>query len=165
MNADAAKRLILPVLVIVFGVSWLLDSLNVLPEVAWIWSLALATGGVLAFVFWGVTKQSVVVGPLLLAGAVLSVLRSLGHITLEVELPILVIMLGLGLLAAQVLGLPSRPVMPAAEREVEHEEPPPSEGPPRPTRLNGPTASAKATPAADAATPGAPGGAGSRDAG
>jgi hypothetical protein len=102
-----AKDLIAPILVIALGVTWLLNVMNVLPGVDWIWTVALAAAGVITLLFGGINKLTVVVGPFLMVGSVCSLLRQLDKLAIDREVPILTIILGLLMLLVQILDLPT----------------------------------------------------------
>ena len=55
-----------PLFLIIVGALWLLKSVDLFPSTANIIAFALATTGVLVFVFDGVNKQSIVSAPLLM---------------------------------------------------------------------------------------------------
>jgi hypothetical protein len=85
---------------------------------------------VLTFVVSGVDKVSVVVGPFFLLASVLSVLRQTGSLRLDVEVPVLVIGIGVLMLVAQV------PAVPTPGWFVPLPAPPADEpGPPKKLRL------------------------------
>jgi hypothetical protein len=92
---------VVALLVIAVGVGWLLSASAVLPGVNWAWVLALAVLGALTLVLGGVDKLTVVVGPFLIALAVFSFLRQTGRIGVEKEIPSLLVVFGLLLLAAR----------------------------------------------------------------
>lgn len=98
--------LILPVLLVFLGVGWLLTELEIVPAVDWAWSLGLAAIGVLAFVVSGFDKVSLVIGPFFLVAAGLSLLRQQGRLGENLELPILVTLAGVLLLAARHPAVP-----------------------------------------------------------
>lgn len=64
-----------PVVLIVLGMVWLLNSLDWLPEVHWLWILGLGGAGVAILVLDGITKSSIVAGPLLILAGGLSFFR------------------------------------------------------------------------------------------
>jgi hypothetical protein len=101
------KTLIVPILLITFGIGWLLTTLGVVPPIDWVWTLGIAIVGVLAFALGGVDKVTVVVGPFFLLAAFLSVLRQTDRLRVDIEVPILVITAGVLLLVARL------PVVPA----------------------------------------------------
>ena len=47
------KQLVSPIMVVVVGVAWLLNVLNVLPSVDWIWTVGLAAAGIVTLVLGG----------------------------------------------------------------------------------------------------------------
>jgi hypothetical protein len=97
----------LAVVIITVGVGWLLSVQGIGQGIDWIWTLGLAVVGIGAFVAsGGVDKTSVVLGPFFLAASILSVLRQTGKLSLNTELPIIVILLGLLLLLAQMPFIP-----------------------------------------------------------
>jgi len=110
MNADNhsdKKSLLIPILLIVLGSGWMLNVMDVLPGVNWAWSLGLGAVGILAFVLSGFDKFTIVVGPLFLSASMMSVMRQTGRLSLDMEVPFLVIFLGLLLLVARTSGVPN----------------------------------------------------------
>jgi hypothetical protein len=99
--------IIIAIGVIATGVAWLFNNLGVLPAIEWFWTLGLAVCGLLIVVMLGFDKVTVVIGPFLIIGAIFSVIRQLGGITLSYELPLLFIILGVLLLIAVIAPLPS----------------------------------------------------------
>jgi len=99
------KGAVVPVLIIVLGVTWLLNVLQLLPAVDWIWTIGLAAVGILTLVVGGINRLTVVVGPFLMVGSVCSVLRQLGSLSVDREVPVLITFLGIFMLIAQILGL------------------------------------------------------------
>jgi hypothetical protein len=95
-----------PILITTIGVGWLLTVHGVLPGVQWAWVLSLAMLGVLVL-FWGIDKVSAVVGPSLIAGSFLSILRQSGWISIDTEIPLLTIVLGSFWTLAYLLPLPA----------------------------------------------------------
>lgn len=101
------KQFIVPTLIIVIGVGWLLNVQGVLPKVDWIWTCALAAAGIMTIVVGGLDKLTAVVGLFLLIASMCSVLRQTDKMSIEQEVPILTIVLGVLLLVVNVLKLPS----------------------------------------------------------
>ncbi|MCA9197193.1 MAG: hypothetical protein KDA87_06620 [Planctomycetales bacterium] len=95
------STLLVPVLLITVGTGWLLTTLNVIPGIDWIWTLGLAGVGLMAFILSGVDKVTVVVGPFFVVASFLSILRQTGRMHLDVEVPVLVILSGVLMLAAR----------------------------------------------------------------
>ncbi|WP_339730973.1 hypothetical protein [uncultured Gimesia sp.] len=100
------KTLVLPLLIIAIGSGWLLTTLGLVPGLNWIWVLGLAIIGLLSFAVSGIDKSSVVIGPFFLIASCLSVLRQTGRLTFDVEVPILVIVIGALLLIARSKSIP-----------------------------------------------------------
>jgi hypothetical protein len=101
------STLALPILLITVGVGWLLTTMGIAPGIDWIWTLGLAIAGALALVVGGFDKVTFVAGSFLLVTSCLSVLRQTGRITIDVEIPILVIVAGALLLAARCPAIPA----------------------------------------------------------
>jgi hypothetical protein len=98
--------LIIPVLIIVVGVGWLLTAQGIGPGINWVWTLGLGVIGILTFVVSGFDKVSVVLGPFFLLASMVSVLRQTGQLALDIEVPVLVISIGVLLLVAQLPAIP-----------------------------------------------------------
>jgi hypothetical protein len=102
MSSNSRAQLVIPVLIIAVGVGWLLTARGFAPGVNWIWILGLGVVGILTFVLSkGFDKVSVVVGPFFLLASLLSVLRQTDRLSLDTEMPVLVISVGVLLLVAQ----------------------------------------------------------------
>ncbi len=96
------KTLIIPLLLIAVGGGWLLTTLGVAPGINWVWSLGLAAVGFLSFIVGGLDKVTFVTGSFFIVASCMSVLRQVGRIALDVEVPILVIVSGILLLIARL---------------------------------------------------------------
>jgi hypothetical protein len=101
-----AKSLVAPVLIITLGLGWLLTVNNLMPGVNWIWVLGLAVTGFLVLAVGGVDKVTFVVGPFLISSTLFSLLRQTGRISVDTEVPTLVIVFGVLMLLAKVLPVP-----------------------------------------------------------
>ena len=95
-----------PVVIITIGIGWLLTVLNVLPGVNWVWVLALGVTGVLVLVISGLNKVSIVVGPFLILATFFSLLRQTGRLSMDVEVPMLVISAGALMLVSRLMPVP-----------------------------------------------------------
>jgi hypothetical protein len=104
---DMAKQLVVPILIILIGTAWLLNVL----DVHWLWPIGLAAAGIVTMAKGGINRRSVVIGPVLIAVAVCSVLRQTHRLPADQEVPILTIVLGVLLLLARLLRLPSPKAM------------------------------------------------------
>jgi len=101
-----AKSLAAPILIITLGLGWLLTNHNVLPGVNWVWILGLAAAGVLILVIGGIDKVTFVIGPFLIASTFFSLLRQTGRISVDTEVPVLVIVFGALMLLSKLLPIP-----------------------------------------------------------
>jgi hypothetical protein len=106
MNPMNKSAIFLPILLITFGVGWLLTTLGVAPRIDWVWTLCIAALGFLTLGVGGLDKVTVVVGPILLLASLLSILRQTGRLQFEVEVPILIIVMGVLLLLARLPVIP-----------------------------------------------------------
>jgi len=107
MQLQPKGPLVLSVVVITLGVGWLLTVQGFGPDINWIWTLGLAVVGILAFVLsGGLDKVSVIIGPFFLVASVLSVLRQTRALATDVEVPVLVIVVGVLLFIAQMRFIP-----------------------------------------------------------
>lgn len=107
-SASTKGPISLALLIIVVGIGWLLGAMGVGPGINWIWTLGLGFAGICTFILsGGVDKSSIVIGPFFLAASMLSVLRQSGRLPFNLELPVLVILVGVLLLVAQMKFVPS----------------------------------------------------------
>ncbi len=104
--ASNRKTLVIPLLIIAIGTGWLLTTLNIVPGLNWIWILGLAITGLTSFAVSGIDKASILIGPFFLIASTLSVLRQIGYVTFNIEIPILVIVVGCLLLIARSPSIP-----------------------------------------------------------
>ncbi len=101
------KQYIVPILIIVIGTGWLLNVQGIIPRMDWIWTGALAASGVLLLAVGGIDKLTAVVGPFLMVSSVCSILRQMGKLSIEKEIPVLTIVLGVLLLIVYASKLPT----------------------------------------------------------
>lgn len=102
----AVKGAGLPVVLIVVGGAWLLNSLHWLPDVRWLWIGGLAGAGVAILLLDGFTKSSVVAGPLLILAGLLAFLREYHNLGWRFVIPIMLVGWGLTLLIARLASIP-----------------------------------------------------------
>lgn len=105
------KQFVVPVLIILLGVTWLLNVQNIIPGVDWIWTGGLAAAGILTLAVGGINKLTVVTGPFLMVASTCSILRQTGRLQIDSEVPILTIVLGCLLLLVQFTQLPSPEIL------------------------------------------------------
>lgn len=100
------KDAALPVVLIVLGAAWLLNSLHWLPEVHWLWILGLAGAGLGILMLDGITKSSIVAGPLLILAGLLSFFRQYHGLGWRFIIPIMLIAAGVCMLIARSPSIP-----------------------------------------------------------
>ena len=96
------STLIVPILLISLGTGWLLTALGIAPTIDWVWTISLAAIGLAVLVINGVDKVSLVLGPIFVVASALSLLRQTGRMRSDLEVPILVILLGVLLVIARL---------------------------------------------------------------
>jgi hypothetical protein len=100
------RTLIVPILLITVGTGWLLSTIGIAPDINWVWTLGLAVVGLLTFAMYGFDKATLVVGGFFLITSVLSILRQTGRMSIDIEIPILVIVSGVLLMASRSSRVP-----------------------------------------------------------
>jgi hypothetical protein len=98
----------LPVTLIVVGALWLTWYLGWFPDVDWIIAAGLIGGGVAVLVFDGVTKSSIVVGPLLIVAGLAWTLHDRYRVSWSFLTPVLLIVAGALMLLARHPRIPLR---------------------------------------------------------
>src|SRR5258708_6693912 len=100
------KGILISLLIMVIGVAWVLNTLHFIAGVDWIWTLALGATGVLMIAWPKLNKITFIVGTFLIVGSIFSVARQTNLISVDVEVPVLVIIFGLLVLIAQLPFIP-----------------------------------------------------------
>ena len=101
------SALAIPIAIVLIGIGWLLNTMNVIADINWVWTLSLAGIGLLVFVMDGLNRFSIVIGPFFIAASLLSVARQANRLNSNVEAPILVILFGVLLIVSQLSRLPA----------------------------------------------------------
>ncbi|MEX2306622.1 MAG: hypothetical protein WD738_03475 [Pirellulales bacterium] len=96
------KTLIVPILLITFGIGWVLTTLGAMPQIDWVWTLGILVVGVLILAAGGIDKVTLVAGPFLILASFLSILRQTGRLKIDLEVPLLVIAVGVLMLIARL---------------------------------------------------------------
>ena len=112
------RKYIIPTLVAGFGVIWLLDTLDIVPPLNIVWTIGLLAVGIGVFAGSGFNKESFPWGSFFIVGAICSVLRQLGMLPLRIEMPLLVILLGI------LLGINQTSLIPPHPRSIPPPMPP-----------------------------------------
>jgi hypothetical protein len=98
----------LPITLIVVGVAWLLWYFRLFPDIDWIIAAGLFAGGIAVLVLDGITKNSIVSGPFLIASGISWALHDQWRVTWFVLLPALLVLLGVLMLIARRPTIPER---------------------------------------------------------
>ena len=98
----------LPITLIVIGIIWLLWHLGWIPDRDWLVGFGFITGGVGVLLVDGFTKNSVVVGPFLIAIGSAWLARDQYHTSWSLILPLLLVLLGSLMLLARNPAIPER---------------------------------------------------------
>jgi hypothetical protein len=114
-----AKGILLSLLIIAIGVAWLLMTMNVIPGVDWIWTVSLAAAGVITLAWTRLNKITFLMGFFLIIGSVFSILRQTNVLSVDKEVPMLVIVFGLLFLIAQMPFIPLPQVVAELKQEAE----------------------------------------------
>lgn len=91
---SSKQPLIASLLLIAVGCGWLLNNLEIVPGVNWIWTLGLGLIGIAWLAIGGVNKLTAVLGPFLIFASILSYLRQTDRLDERHELPGLMVLLG-----------------------------------------------------------------------
>lgn len=100
------KNAALPIVLITIGAVWLLNSLHWLPEIEWLWILGLIAAGLAILIIDGITKSSVVAGPLLMLAGILSFFHLYHGLGWRFVIPLMLICGGIFMLAARSPAIP-----------------------------------------------------------
>jgi hypothetical protein len=98
----------LPVTLIVVGLGWLLWEFRLFPDIDWIISLGFIAGGIVVLVLDGINKNSVVVGPFLVAIGVVWFMHDRYGTSWRLIVPVMLVVLGALMLIARSPRVPDR---------------------------------------------------------
>lgn len=101
------KNLTLPLLLIALGAAWLLHNVGLLPDLRSVGAIALAGAGLAVLFLEGITKQSVVSGPMLIAGGATWYARDHNLVSWSVLGPLLLIVFGVCLFISRLPSVPA----------------------------------------------------------
>lgn len=112
-----------PVLLIVIGSIWLFYSVDWLPDLRCLWILGLTGAGLAVLLLDGITKSSIVSGPLLMLSSLLFYLGEYHALELRIGIPVMLIAAGILQLIARSSAIPETRVRkPRAQRSRPEEE-------------------------------------------
>jgi hypothetical protein len=100
------KQSALPIILIALGGAWLLNSLNWLPSMHMLWILGLGGAGVGILLLDGITKSSIVAGPLLIIAGFLSFFYEYYELGWRFIIPLMLISAGVLMLVARSSRIP-----------------------------------------------------------
>ena len=96
----------LPIALLLLGIAWLLDSLHWLPDIHWVWVIGLVGAGIAIMLLDGLTKSSVVAGPLLIGAGLMAFFHQFYFLGWRFMIPIMLILAGLAMLVARSPSIP-----------------------------------------------------------
>ena len=91
----------LPITLIIVGLVWLIWHFRFFPDVDWVIALGFIAGGVAVMVIDGINKNSIVIGPILIAMGVAWWLNDRYRTQLVADHPALLVLLGVLMLVAR----------------------------------------------------------------
>jgi CHASE2 domain-containing sensor protein len=100
----------LPITLIVIGSAWLLWYFRLFPDIDWIIAVGLVLGGIAVLYLDGMTKNSIVAGPILIATGIAWALHDRWRVTWFVLMPMLLVLLGVLMLIARRANIPEQRV-------------------------------------------------------
>ncbi len=98
----------IPVTLIAVGLGWLLWELRLFPDVDWIISLGFIAAGIAVMVIDGINKNSVVIGPFLIAIGIAWLVHDRYGTHWRFIIPVMLVLLGALMLVARSEKVPER---------------------------------------------------------
>ena len=98
----------LPITLIIVGLVWLVWHFRLFPDIDWVIALAFVAGGVAVMVFDGINKNSIVIGPILIAMGGAWALNDRYRVTWSLLIPALLVLLGVLMLIARSAAIPDK---------------------------------------------------------
>jgi len=89
------KKYLAPFVIVLFGLGWLLQRLDIISSFELIWTIGLAAAGIYLIAVSGFNRDTFLPSTFLLICSLFSFLRSTNILRLSVELPVLVIIFGI----------------------------------------------------------------------
>jgi hypothetical protein len=102
------KDAALPITLIVVGVIWLCWHFGWFRDVDWIISIGFIAGGIAVLVMDRITKNSIVVGPLLIATGLAWAAHDRYRVSWSLLIPVLLVLVGILMLVARSAAIPDR---------------------------------------------------------
>ncbi len=101
------RNLSLPIILILGGMAWLAHNMGYLPDLRSLGALILVIAGVAVLALEGITRNSVISGPMLIAGGLAWMAREKDLVDWRILAPALVIVLGICILISRLPGIPN----------------------------------------------------------
>ncbi|MEO5763822.1 MAG: hypothetical protein ABIR52_00785 [Casimicrobiaceae bacterium] len=98
----------LPITLIIVGLVWLVWHFRVFPDIDWVVALGFIAGGVAVMVFDGINKNSIVIGPILMAMGSAWALHDRYRLSWSLLIPALLVLLGVLMLIARSAAIPDK---------------------------------------------------------
>jgi drug/metabolite transporter (DMT)-like permease len=112
----AMKDASLPITLIIVGLVWLIWHFRFFPDVDWVIALGFVAGGVALMVIDGINKNSIVIGPILIAMGAAWWLHDHYRVSWSLIIPSLLVLLGVLMLVARNPAIrDKRPASPKAD--------------------------------------------------
>ena len=98
----------LPITLIVVGLVWLVWHFRLFPDIDWVIALGFAAAGVAVMVFDGINKNSIVIGPILIAMGGAWALNDRYRVSWSLLIPAMLVLLGVLMLIARNPSIPDK---------------------------------------------------------
>ena len=98
----------LPITLIIVGLVWLVWHFRLFPDIDWLIALGFIGGGIAVMVFEGINKNSIVIGPILIAMGGAWALNDRYRVSWSLLIPALLVLLGVLMLIARSTAIPDK---------------------------------------------------------
>ena len=98
----------LPITLIIVGLVWLVWHFRLFPDIDWVIALGFIAGGIAVMVFDGINKNSIVIGPILIAMGGAWALNDRYRVSWSLLIPGLLVLLGVLMLIARNAAIPEK---------------------------------------------------------
>jgi hypothetical protein len=98
----------LPITLIIVGLVWLVWHFRLFPDIDWVIALGFIAGGIAVMVFDGINKNSIVIGPILIAMGGAWALNDRYRVSWSLLIPGLLVLLGVLMLIARSAAIPEK---------------------------------------------------------
>ena len=102
----SGKSVALPLFIVVLGAAWLVDNLQIVPAVNWVWTVSLGAPGILVLLFARWNSVNFIIGAFMTVASLFSLLRQTQVIGEQVMVPCLTIVFGAVLLFIRLVHIP-----------------------------------------------------------